>query len=118
MRPSEYYKQGLKCGESMIKAFNEDNDTNIPVALGSGMGLGFTVGSICGAIGAATVIIGYLKGRNDINDTNEARKCTRELMNILREKYGTELCKELKQNKVSCFEIIDSTYEALEEVLK
>ena len=47
-----------------------------------------------------------------------ARKYTRQLMDIIREKYGTELCKELKKQGVTCFEIIDNTYDALEEVLK
>lgn len=118
MRPSEYYKQGFNCAEAMIKAFNDKNNTNIPVSLGSGMGTGFTVGSICGAISAATTIIGYMKGRESLDEPNQARMYTRELMNITREKYGTELCKELKKQGVTCFEIIDSTYDALEEVLK
>ncbi|SHI90333.1 C_GCAxxG_C_C family probable redox protein [Clostridium cavendishii DSM 21758] len=117
-KASGYHKQGYNCGEAMIKAFNEDNNTKIPVALGSGMGSGFTVGSVCGAVGAATVILGYLKGREDKEDLNIARQNTKELMTMVREKYGSELCKDLKKNGISCEEIVEYTYESLNEILQ
>ena len=118
IKPSDYHKEGFNCAEAIIKAFNENNNTNIPISLGSGMGTGFTIGSTCGAIGGATVVIGYLKGREGLESPNEARKLTRELMNDIREHYGTDMCKELKKNGVSCAEIIDSTYSALERIIK
>lgn len=116
-KASEYHKQGFTCGEAMIKAYNEEHKTNIPVSLGSGMGTGFTVGSICGSVGAATVIIGALKGREDKTDVNEARQYTKELMQSVKDKYGSELCKELKKSGISCSEIIDYTYEVLNKSL-
>lgn len=116
-KASEYHKQGFTCGEAMIKAYNEEHNTNVPISLGSGMGTGFTVGSICGSVGAATVIIGALKGREDKDDINEARKYTKEIMMNIREKFGTEVCKDLKKNGVSCEEIIDHTYDILNKTL-
>ncbi|MDD7793510.1 C-GCAxxG-C-C family (seleno)protein [Clostridium sp. 'White wine YQ'] len=117
-KASEYHKQGYTCGEAIIKRFNEENNTDIPIALGSGMGTGFTVGSICGAAGAATAIIGYLKGRESNEETNSARQYTRELMSSIREKYGSELCKDLKKDRIGCAEIIEHTYETLNEIIK
>lgn len=116
-KASEYHKQGFTCGEAMIKAYNEEHNANIPISLGSGMGTGFTVGSICGAVGAATVIIGALKGRESSDELNDARKYTKELMLAVKEKYGTEICRDLKKNGVSCAEIIDYTYECLNKIL-
>lgn len=116
-KASEYHKQGYTCGEAIIKAYNEKNNTDIPVNLGSGMGAGFTVGSTCGAVGAAAVIIGYLKGRESNKEQNEARKLTKELMDDIRGKYSTETCKELKKNGVSCAEIIAHTSEKLDGIL-
>ncbi|NMM64988.1 oxidoreductase [Clostridium sp. P21] len=117
IKPSEYHKQGFTCGEAMIKAYNEEHNTDIPVSLGSGMGTGFTVGSVCGAVGAAAVIIGSLKGRENSDEPNDARKYAKELMQGIREKYGTEICKDLKKNGISCADIIEYTYESLNKVI-
>lgn len=117
-KPSVYHKQGLNCAESMIKSFNEEHNENIPVSLGSGMGSGMRVGSICGAVNAAAMIIGYLKGRENHDEKNEAAQYTKELMNIVREKYNSEICLDLKRSKISCAEIEDFTYDALNTLLK
>lgn len=116
-KASEYHKQGFTCGEAIIKNYNEEHNTNIPISLGSSMGVGYTAGSLCGAVGAAAVIIGSLKGRQSSDETNDARKYTKELMISIKEKYGTELCRDLKKNGVSCAEIIDYTYETLNKIL-
>lgn len=117
-KPSIYHKQGLNCAESMIKSFNEDYNENIPISLGSGMGSGMRVGSICGAINAATIIIGYLKGRESLDEDNKASLYTKELMKIVREQYNSELCLDLKKNKISCSEIEDFTYDVLNRLLQ
>lgn len=117
MKVSDYHKLGFNCAEAMIKTYNEEHDTDIPVALGSGMGAGFTTGSLCGAIAAANIIIGYLKGREISSDKNEARSYTRELMSAIREKYNTHICRDLKRQGVTCAEIEDFTYEALKKIL-
>lgn len=116
-KPSEYHKQGYTCGEAIIKSYNDEHGTNIPVSIGSGMGTGFAVASLCGSIGAAGAIIGIQKGRDTNEDTNEARKLTRELMNQINEEFKTPICKDLKKNKVSCASIIDYTYDSLKKVL-
>lgn len=116
-KASEYHKQGFTCGEAMIKAFNEKNNTDIPVSLGSGMGTGFTIGSTCGALGAAAVIIGSLKGRESEVELNEARAITNQLMKEIKEKYGTETCRGLKKNGISCADIIEHTFESLNSVI-
>jgi ribosomal protein S17E len=41
----------------------------------------------------------------------------RELMKRVRERYNSEICKDLKQNKIGCAEIIDFTYDALNDIL-
>lgn len=116
-KASEYHNQGFTCGEAIIKTYNEEHNTNIPVSLGSSMGAGYTVGSLCGAVGAAAVIIGSLKGRESNEETNDARKYAKELMINVKEKYGTENCRDLKKNGVSCAEIIEYTYETLNKIL-
>lgn len=116
-KPSEYHKQGYTCAEAIIKSYNEEHSTDIPVALGSGMGAGVTVGSLCGAVNASVLIIGYIKGRNSKLEENEARTYSRELMTRIREKYSSEICLDLKRSKVGCGEIIDFSYDALNDLL-
>lgn len=116
-KASEYHKQGFTCGEAIIKAYNEKNNTNIPISLGSGMGTGFTIGSVCGAVGASAVIIGSLRGRENEEEQNGARTLTNQLMKDVKEKYSSETCKDLKKNGVSCAEIIEYTFESLNKIL-
>lgn len=116
-KPSVYHNEGYNCAESIIKSYNEEHNTDIPVALGSGMGTGITVGSLCGAVNAAVLVLGYLKGREDNSKSNDARAYSRELMKKVREKYDSEICLDLKKNKISCSEIIDFTYDALNEIV-
>ena len=116
-KPAIYHSQGYTCAESLIKSYNEEHNTDIPVSIGSGMGVGMTVGSLCGAVNAAIVIIGYIKGRDSQLSQNEARKYSKELMTRIREKYNSELCLDLKRSKIGCDEIINFTYDALNEVL-
>ena len=116
-KPAIYHSQGYNCAEALIKSYNEEHNTDIPVSIGSGMGPGMAVGSLCGAINAAVVVIGYLKGRDSELSQNEARKYSKALMSKVREKYNSEICLDLKKSKVGCGEIIDFTYDALNEIL-
>ncbi|MDO4536129.1 MAG: C-GCAxxG-C-C family (seleno)protein [Clostridium perfringens] len=117
-KPSEYHKEGYTCSEAIVKSYNDEFKTNIPVAIASGMGTGFASGSLCGALGGATIVIGYLKGRSTNEEVNEARGLTKKLMEEIKSNYETEICKELKQKRISCAEIIDSTYNTLKEIIE
>lgn len=116
-KPSIYHSQGYNCAEALIKSYNEEFNTNIPVALGSGMGTGIVVGSLCGAVNASVLVVGFIKGREDNSTSNEARIYSKEIMKKVREKYESEICANLKKNKISCSEIIDFSYNSLKEVL-
>lgn len=117
-KPSEYHKMGYTCSEAIIKSYNDEFKTDIPISIASGMGTGFALGSLCGAIGGATIVIGYLKGRNTHEEVNEARALTKQLMEEIKSNYDTEICKELKKKRVSCGEIIDNTYNELKEIIE
>ena len=117
-KPSEYHRLDYTCSEAIIKAYNDEFKTDMPISLASGMGTGFASGSLCGALGGATIVIGYLRGRKSNDEINEARALTKELMEKIQIQYNTEICKELKQKRISCGEIIDYTYEVLKQILR
>ena len=114
----EYHKQGYNCAESVIKAFNEEHDFNIPVSMASPFGSGMTVGSTCGAVTGSLMALGSLKGREEATTSNGSRKYTKEIMNKIKEKYGTFECLELKKKGVSCNEIIEYAYNMLKEYVE
>lgn len=114
----ENYNKGYNCAESIVKAFNEEKKLNIPIAIASPFGTGMSVGSTCGAITGAIIALGSVKGREEASARNESRKYAKEIMNKIKEKYGTYECLELKKKGVSCSEIIEYTYDVLNEIIK
>lgn len=112
---TEFHKEGYNCAESIVKAINEEKGLNIPVSIASPFGGGMTVGATCGAIAGTLMAIGALKGRESGKEANATRKLTKELINKVKEKYGTFECLELKKNGVSCDEIIEYSYDILKE---
>lgn len=114
----KFHKEGYNCAESIIKAANEDSNLNIPVSIGSPFGAGMATGNTCGAITGTLMAIGALKGRNSSDEKNDSMKITKEVINKVKEKYGTIECAQLKKNKVSCDEIIDFTYNTFKEHIK
>lgn len=113
----EVHKEGYNCAESIVKAIDEENGLNIPVAVASPFGGGMTVGATCGAVTGALMVLGAVKGRETSEEPNETRMITKQLMNKVMEKYGTVNCLELKKKGVSCDEIISYTYDILKEYI-
>ena len=114
----EFRDQGYNCAESIVKTFNEEHNLNIPVQVATPFGTGMAVGGTCGAIAGALISLGAINGREEATDTNESRKYTKDIVNKVKEKYGTLECIELKKKGISCGEIIEYTYEVLNESIK
>ncbi|SJZ77814.1 C_GCAxxG_C_C family probable redox protein [Cetobacterium ceti] len=113
-----YIKGALNCAETIIDTYNKEHGTKIPVAIGSGMGSGVTCGSLCGAINAGVAIIGFTTGRESHLEENVARSLVNQYMKKCREKYNSEICIDLKNNKITCEEIVDFAYNELNKILK
>lgn len=114
----EFHKEGYNCAESILKAFNEDTGSEIPIAIASPFGGGMTIGSTCGAITGTLMAVGALRGRNSSEEKNNSRVLTKEIINKVKEKYGTLECIELKKKGVTCDEIIEYAYNILNEYAK
>lgn len=117
-RVLEIHKEGYNCAESIVKAINEEKNLNIPVSVASPFGAGMTVGSTCGAITGALMVLGAVTGRETSEEQNGSRLVAKDVMNKINEKYGTFECRELKKNGISCDEIIGYTYEIIKEYVK
>ena len=113
----KFYKEGYNCAEWVVKAFNEDNGCEIPISLASPFGAGMSSGATCGAITGAIIALGAAKGRANSKEKNESRIYAKAMMGKLKEKYGTFECIELKSKGITCNEIIESSYNILNECL-
>lgn len=110
-----FIKKVIIAAESVLKAFNEDTELDIPVSIASPFGSGMTVGSTCGAITGTLMAVGALKGRNTNEEKNNSRILTKEIITKVKEKYGTLECIELKKKGVTCDEIIAYAYGILKD---
>ena len=117
-RVLELHKEGYNCAESIIKAFNEDTNLDIPVSMASPFGGGMAVGGTCGAITGTLMAVGALKGRNTSEEKNNSRTITKEVITKVKEEYGTIECIELKKKGVTCEAIIKFTYDILSDYTK
>lgn len=115
---SKYFEEGLNCAESVIKAYNEEFKTDIPIRIASGLGGGCAVGNLCGAVNGACICASYAKGRDEVSQENVAKQYTKEVMKKVIDNYGSVECKLLKKDRVACGKIVDFSYEALKEALK
>jgi len=113
----KYHKQGYNCAESILKSFNDEHEVKIPVAIGTPFGGGMAVGATCGAITGAMMAVGAVSGRETETTPNNSRSYARDLMNRVKEKYGTYECLALKKQGVSCDEIIAYMEQQLNEIL-
>lgn len=114
----ELFSEGYNCGEAIIKSVNDKKNINIPVSVASGLGSGMCVGGTCGAIAGGVISIGFLKGRENPSEKNEAKQLTKDFMDKLKDSYGTHICAELKKAGVSCKEIIEYVDNYLKDDIK
>lgn len=124
-----YFKQGLNCAESVLLAFMDTHEIDLPkeaitMATGFGGGIGHTK-NMCGAISGAVMALGLAKGRQNPLEKETPRDRALELRQVypsfaeivkeVEEKYGTLICAEMsaphgdfdgKERKRSCQDII------------
>ncbi len=95
----------------------KEKNLNIPVSIASPFGGGMTVGSTCGAITGALMVLGAIKGRHECKNKNQSLALTKEVMAKVKEKYGTFDCRELKKKGISCDEMIEFAYNVVKEYI-
>ncbi|MDR1774423.1 MAG: C-GCAxxG-C-C family protein [Clostridioides sp.] len=117
IKASKFHEEGYNCAESIIKAYNEEYNKDIPVKIGTGLGGGCGIGSLCGAMNAANIIIGFEKGREDASEENIGKPYVQAAMIELNKKYESFLCSDIRIDKQHCDKIIDFAYENLIQTL-
>lgn len=98
---TELFKSGFHCSQSVFAVFSEEfgvsRDLALKIAAPFGGGLG-GLGSTCGALTGALMIIGLKYGNTsptDIDAKTRTRDKTRELIEMFRNAHGSCLCNDL-----------------------
>lgn len=112
-----YFRQGLNCAESVLKAFMEVYETELPpecvaLATGFGAGMGHTRDGVCGAISGAVMALGAVKGRRDPLAGEDMAERVAKLQKEIYPMFG-DLVRDIQaenNNNLLCKELT-STYE-------
>ena len=94
------FKVGFNCGQSVLGAFCEKYgmDKDMAMKVSSGLGSGFRMGEICGAVSGAGLVIGLKYGctkEDDAEAKNNCNKKTAEFMRLFKERNQSIVCREL-----------------------
>ncbi len=124
----KYFKEGYSCSESVLKAAVDNNlisEHLIPV--GTVFSAGISSGCLCGAAAAGEIIIGAIKGRNDISQSPvEAKTLAKEFLTRFKNNYGATCCRVLSakydfaspERKQHCSNMVSGACEILEDLLQ
>lgn len=116
------HESGFNCAQSVFCACREYTglEDAVALAVSGGFGGGVRCGEICGAISGAVMTVGtafpYTDGKNSEARALIAEK-TCEVTNAYKDKFGCVRCKELKEKKISCAELIEFGAETAEKII-
>jgi cysteine synthase len=128
---NEYFRSGLYCSESVLRAFNEVYGLEYPenlykIATGFGAGLG-EAKCACGAVTGAIMVLSLIAGRN-LNYKSERLSftTTNELHNRFKEKNKAMCCRILTkpitwgtaEHKALCEKYVIDSATIIDEIIK
>ncbi|MCL6636107.1 MAG: C-GCAxxG-C-C family protein [Peptococcaceae bacterium] len=128
-KAGDHFRQGYNCAESIFLTFREFVAPEVDAGLvrmftGLGGGLGHA-GCICGALNAAEMMIGLLKGRTSCQeDRQPGYDAAREFHDLFEERFGNTCCRALNPHPFdtpehlrNCIKITGNTGKLLMEYL-
>lgn len=131
----EYFNKGYNCAQSIVAVFWPKININEEICVKSvaGFGSGMYVGSTCGVVTGAVLMIGLKFGNLNINDKESKKKVVRLVklfIDKFKKKNSSIICRDLLNNrnrhavdniipnKNRCSLLVIDGVEVLEEVFK
>jgi len=121
----EYYKNGLSCSESIIKAAIDEglcDKSFLPAS--TAFSAGMSSGCLCGAIAASQMVLGYNFGReNTKGEEVTARAKAKEFIAEFLKSHKATCCRVLSaglegsERKENCTKLVADCAEILDAVL-
>lgn len=110
-----FHQLGCNCAQSVLSACGKytalPQETALNVA--AGFGGGVRSGEICGAITGAVMALGLIE-----KDKRKVAALSRDCVESFRKQFGCVRCVELKQNRISCDELIAYGAQYIENLME
>lgn len=122
---SYFLEQNRNCAETILCAAGRrwqlELDPSVLHALGS-FGGGLGCGSLCGALAGSAAVLGMLSTKTVAHENPLLRPACSQLVREFRERFGSELCRELlpvhKEEGVRCLHLVEKAADLLEELVE
>jgi len=117
--------EDLNCAEKILYGANEVYQLGLTpeaLRLASGFGGGMAIGSVCGALTAAIMVLGILFVKDRAHESDKIKILTQELFDTYREQMGDIDCNPLKnryrREDIKCRDVIAKAAAALDTIIK
>jgi C_GCAxxG_C_C family probable redox protein len=118
-------KHGLNCAETILSVANEDLGLGLDknaLLLAAGFGGGMAVGSVCGALTGAVMVLGRIYVKDRANENTPIKEIIKKFIESFEKKFGTLLCGPIRDKyfkpDVYCKSVVLAAAGILEELLK
>ena len=118
-------KEDLNCAEKILFGANQVYHLGLDqrsLKLASGFGGGMAIGSVCGALTAAIMVLGVLFVKNSAHESSKIKDLTQELFTTYRTEMGDIDCTPLKAHHrtedIKCRYIIAKAAAVLDTIVK
>lgn len=118
-------KEDYNCAERILaganRVYNLGIDANA-VKLSSGFGGGMAVGSLCGAVASAIMVLGILFVEKRAHQSPEIKDLTQEFLDTYKKEMGDVNCLFLKDKyfneETKCRKIIEKAAQILDDIIE
>lgn len=117
-----FSRPNTNCAQAALCAFCKESNISEETAMKvtTGFGGGVRDKEICGAVSGAVMAIGLIigqKSEDDIESKKQASDLTIEFHKKFKEKHGSIVCRDLKDNNI-CAQLVYDGADILETLLK
>jgi len=117
-------KEDLNCAEKILYGANQVYNLGLDkqaLKMSAGFGGGMGIGSVCGALTAAVMVLGMLFVKNNAHESSKIKNLTQELFINYQEAMDNINCEPLKvqhrTDELQCTNVIAKAAEILDQII-
>jgi C_GCAxxG_C_C family probable redox protein len=118
-------KEDFNCAEKILYGANQAYNLGLDqqaLKMAAGFGGGMAIGSVCGALTAAVMVLGVLFVKNNAHESSRIKNLTQELFIAYRKDMGDINCGPLKARhrteELKCRNVVAKAAEILDQIVE